>query len=116
MELKEVPNYILDSQTKSGSRMTSFAVDLTEAVLDFQNWVEEANLTEKEMWYTDVFEFMSKKHMATIRINENGLAIIIPAPEKSRVKLFSRNRFVARMKGELKIRGKDKSDSRKEWK
>ena len=102
MILQERPNYILDAQTKKGERMTSFALELRDAVLDYQDWVNTSRLDNDDIWYADIFEFVDKKHVASVSLNENRLAIISPAPENSKVKFLKRNRFIARLKGELR--------------
>ena len=102
MQFLETPNYILDTQTKKGERMTSFALEIKDALLDFQKWVDEIKLSEEDIWYADVFEFVSQKHIAVVHLDDRRLAIISQAPADSKVKLFKRNRFIAKLKGELK--------------
>lgn len=103
MELIQRPNYVLDAQTKEGDRMTSFALEVSEALLDFQGWVEEeVKIESKDLWYADIFTFADGKHYATVTLNDKSLAIVTPAPEDSKVRMFKRNRFIAWLKGELR--------------
>lgn len=96
------PNYILDAQSKQGRRVTSFALDMTTALLDFQDWVDALNIDNKSLWYADVFEFETRKHIGVVYLNDKNLAVIQPAPSNSRRRPFKRNKFFAKLKGELR--------------
>ena len=101
LEFKEPPKYILDAQTKTGNRMTSFAINMEDAILDLNSWIKELGISShKAMWYIDIFEFATQKHVGVVKITDDGI-IIDPAPTNSRVKPFHRNKFLARLKGEL---------------
>ena len=98
----ERPNYILDAQTKKGERVTSFALELKDALLDYQNWVDELRLTNKDLWYTDIFEFGTGKHIGVVHLSDKNLPMLSGAPSNSRIKPFKINRFIAKLKGELR--------------
>lgn len=70
----------LDSQTKDTDyRITSFGDEIEDVVADFLAWTSEHGLTNKDIWYADIFEPENKnRHLAQIVLDDEGGCIIAP--------------------------------------
>lgn len=65
-----------------------FCDDFEEALLTFQQWVQECGLTAKQMWFANVFDVESGDHVATLTIKQDG-SIVYEAVDNSPIEMGS---------------------------
>lgn len=80
----------LDAQTENfKQRITCFSDCLEDLMSDYKDWMEENKLTQKDIWYADVFDVNTDKHLLCLE-EENGNIYAVGAPKNSRINPFKR--------------------------
>jgi len=81
----------LDAQTKKdGDRITSFADTVEDLLRDYQGWVKERGFSQKDIWYANIFDGDSSKHLAKAIILEDA-AIEVQPVSNSKVNPYKRS-------------------------
>lgn len=88
--MTEHPKFVLDACThRMDASMRAFEDDFETLMRDFQKWTVENNITQKQLWYADVFDFDNAKHLAYLTIEDDNI-YLTGAPENSTVNPFKR--------------------------
>lgn len=83
--------YYLDAKTRLHSnRITAFSDSLEDLMHNYQDWIRDMDLRQKDMWYANVFEVGTNRHMGYMRIGAEEEITYTPV-ENSKVNPFRRN-------------------------
>ena len=84
--------FFLDARTNDMYyRITSFADDYESLMRSFQEWLRENEIDPEGLWYADIFEVKTARHIAYLEV-EDGNIYLVGAPKDSKVNPFKRKR------------------------
>ena len=84
--------FFLDARTNDMyHRITNFADDYESLMRSFQEWIKEDEIDPDELWYANIFEVETARHMAYLEV-EDGNIYLVGAPKDSQINPFKRKR------------------------
>ena len=83
----------IDAQTKRKGRLrlTVFGDQMDAVAKEFQVWARENKLTQKDIWYANIFECGTDKHLGYCRIDNDDYQISIHPVINSKLSPYSRS-------------------------
>jgi len=81
----------IDARSRHGNnRLTVFSDTLEDLLRQYQDWVKECKFVERDIWYANIFELGSDRHIGVATIEE-GSAIRYNMVRNSKLSPYHRS-------------------------
>lgn len=83
----------VDAQNKRKGmiKLTAFGKTFEEVLRYYQNWIKDNKLQESDMWYANVFECETNRHLGYVTVDNEDFCVTMHAVDNSHLDPFHRS-------------------------